>query len=72
MLIIELIFIILYIFIYCLLTHVYTKVTKSGLYGILVADHVNVHLGLSVSSSTHNCRCMHNLSSNDSNAMSAI
>ena len=37
------------------LGHSCTNVTRGKLYGSLFSDHVNVHLGLNLSSSTHNC-----------------
>ena len=44
------------------------RVTKSRLYGSRVRDRVIVHLGLNLSSSTHNCGCV----VNGSNTMAAI
>ena len=40
------------------LGHSCTKVTMGKLYDSRVRDHVIVHLGLNVSSSTHNCGCV--------------
>ena len=45
-----------------------TKVTKSKPYDSRDSDHAIVHLGLNVSSSTHNCGCV----VNGGNAMAAI
>ena len=42
--------------------------TKGRLHGSWVTDHAIVHLGLNVSSSTHNCGCMVDCS----NAVTAI
>ena len=50
------------------LGHSCVKVTKGRLYDSRVRDHVIVHLGLNVSSSTHNCGCV----VYDGNAMAAI
>ena len=40
------------------LGHSCARVTKSRLYDSRVRDHVVVHLGLNVNSSTHNCGCV--------------
>ena len=40
------------------LCHSCVRVMKSRLYDSRVRDHVIVHLGLNVSSSTHNCGCV--------------
>ena len=40
------------------LGHSCTNVTNGKLYGSRVSDHAIVHLGLNVSSSTHNCGCV--------------
>ena len=40
------------------LGHSCTNLTKGKLYGSRVSDHAIVHLGLNVSSSTHNCGCV--------------
>ena len=48
--------------------HSCTNVTKGKLYDSQVSDHVSVHLGLKVSSSTHNCGC----TVDGGNAMAAI
>ena len=50
------------------LGHSCTNVTKGKLYDSRVSDHAIVHLGLNVSSSTHNCGCV----VDGSNAMAAI
>ena len=51
------------------LGHSCVRVTIKGrLYDSRVRDHVIVHLGLNVSSSTHNCGCV----VNGGNAMTAI
>ena len=50
------------------LGHSCTNVTKGKLYGSRDSDHAIVHLGLNVSSSTHNCGCV----VDGSNAMAAI
>ena len=44
------------------------NVTKGKLYGSRDSDHAIVHLGLNVSSSTHNCGCV----VDGGNAMAAI
>ena len=40
------------------LGHLCARVMKGRLYDSRVRDHVVVHLGLNVNSSTHNCGCM--------------
>ena len=40
------------------LGHLRVRVTNGRLYDSWVRDHVIVHLGLNVNSSTHNCGCM--------------
>ena len=50
------------------LGHPCVRVTKNRLYDSRVRDHVIVHLGLNVSSSTHNCGCV----VNGGNAMAEI
>ena len=50
------------------LGHSCVRVTTGKLYDSQVRDHVIVHLGLNVSSSTHTCGCM----VNGINAMAAI
>ena len=50
------------------LGHSCVRVTKGRLYDSRVKDHVIVYLGLDVSSSAHNCRCV----VNGGNAMAAI
>ena len=50
------------------LGHSCTNVTKGKLYGSRDSDHAIVHLGLYVSSSTHNCGCV----VDGGNAMAAI
>ena len=50
------------------LGHSCVRVTKGRLYDSRVRDHVIVHLGLNVSSSSHNCGCM----VNGDNTMAAI
>ena len=46
----------------------FTNVTKGKLYGSWDSDHAIVHLGLNISSSAHNCRCV----VDGGNAMAAI
>ena len=48
--------------------HSCVRVTKSRLYDSRVRDHVIVHLGLNVNSSTHKCVCV----VDGGNAMAAI
>ena len=51
-----------------MLGHSCVRMTKNRLFDSRVRDHVIVHLGLSVSSSTHNCGCV----VDGGNAMAAI
>ena len=52
------------------LGHSCVRVTKSRLYESRVRGHVIVRLGLNVSSSAHNCGCVHMV--DGGNAMAAI